>query len=138
MRWEEGRKGYVQPKTPPRDQMRATAPAMPSALLAAMVVLVTSNGCPRVVTLSPSCKWCTSCSTKLPTHSNMLSPAPTVSYISLLHMSLLKKHSRSKLLNLTGFFSSAGGAPMPVAALILWDYLSIDAGPDQGKRVLRR
>jgi len=27
---------------------------------------------------------------------------------------------------------------MPVAALILWDYLSIDAGPDQGKRVLRR
>jgi len=41
----------VQPRTPPRDQMRPMAPAMPSALLAAMVVLVTSSGCPRVVTL---------------------------------------------------------------------------------------
>lgn len=32
------------PKTPPRAQMRPMAPANPSALLAAMVVLTTSNG----------------------------------------------------------------------------------------------
>lgn len=68
----------------------------------------------------------------------MLSPAPTTLHISSRHIFLIQTHSRSKLLNLTGFFSSAGGAPMPVAALILWDQLSMDAGPDQGKRVLRR
>jgi hypothetical protein len=33
-----------QPKTPPRPQMRLTAPAMPSARLAAMVVFTTSRG----------------------------------------------------------------------------------------------
>jgi hypothetical protein len=34
----------LQPKTPPRPQMRLTAPAMPSARLAAMVVFTTSRG----------------------------------------------------------------------------------------------
>jgi len=40
----------VKPKEPPRLQIFAIAPAKPSALLAAMVVFTTSNGCPRVVT----------------------------------------------------------------------------------------
>lgn len=61
----------LQPRTPPRDQMRPKAAAKPSPRLAAMVVFVTSRGWPRVVT------------------SNMLRPAP-----------------RSKLENLTGFFSN--------------------------------
>jgi hypothetical protein len=47
------------------------------------------------------------------------------------------QHSRSRLLNLTGFFSSGAGAPM-VVELILWGCLVEDAGPDQGERVLRR
>ena len=45
-----GGKLHVQPKTPPRPQTRVRAPAKESALLAAMVVLTTSNGCPNVVT----------------------------------------------------------------------------------------
>lgn len=48
---------YSHPSAPPRLQIRPMAPAKPSALLAAMVVLTTSNGCPRVVTLhSRSCQ----------------------------------------------------------------------------------
>jgi len=50
---------------------------MPSFLLAAMVVFMTSSGCPRVVT------------------SNKFKPAPS-----------------SRLLNLTGFFSSLAGTAM--------------------------
>lgn len=51
---------------------------------------------------------------------------------------------RSKLLNLTGFFSSFGaalpmtGTPVTGVELILWGFLVEDTGPDQGKRVLRR
>ena len=53
-------------------------------------------------------------------------------------------NSRSKLLNLTGFFSSLGaalpmsGTPVTGVELILWGCLVEDTGPDQGKRVLRR
>lgn len=57
---------------------------MPSFLLAAMVVFMTSSGCPRVVT------------------SNKFKPAPS-----------------SRLLNLTGFFSSLAGTAIlgdPVTA----------------------
>lgn len=49
---------YSQPRTPPRPQMRPRAVPKPSPRLAAMVVLTTSSGWPRVVT------------------SNMFRPAP--------------------------------------------------------------
>lgn len=62
---------YLQPRIPPRLQILATAPAIPSERLAAMVVFMTSSGWPSVVT------------------SNRFRPEPS-----------------SKLLNLTGFFSS--------------------------------
>jgi hypothetical protein len=39
---------HSQPKTPPRPQILAIAPVMPSALLAAMVVLTTSKGYTKV------------------------------------------------------------------------------------------
>jgi hypothetical protein len=71
------------------------------------------------------------------TYSNMLRPAPTKSYISSCTQNLSHWHSRSRLLNLTGFFSSVGGAPA-IVELILWGSLVEDAGPDQGNRVLRR
>lgn len=40
----------LQPKGPPLPQILVSAPAKLSPRLAAMVVLVTSSGCPRVVT----------------------------------------------------------------------------------------
>jgi hypothetical protein len=80
-----------------------------------------------------------SCALGLPTYSNMLSPAPTIHYISTATNSLCTQNSRSRLLNLTGFFSSGAGAPIfDVVELILWGFLVKDAGPDQGDRVLRR
>lgn len=46
-----------------------------------------------------------------------------------MHTSLPKHYSRSKLLNLTGFFSSVGGIAMPAGAeLILWECLVVKCG----------
>ena len=77
---------------------------------------------------------------KLGTYSNMLRPAPTSNYISTRSHLAHIYDSRSKLLNLTGFFSSVGGIVGTPAGveLILWGSLVEDEGPDQGKRVLRR
>ena len=79
------------------------------------------------------------------TYSNMLRPAPTDSYVSAYSPLGTGANSRSRLLNLTGFFSSAGGpflamvgTPVAGVELILWDSLVEVLGPDQGKRVLRR
>lgn len=89
----------LHPKTPPLAQIRATLPIMPSVLFAAIVVFMTSNGCPSVVT------------------SNMFNPAP-----------------RSKLLNLTGFFSSLPeGEEEPTRGLGARTVLIVGVGGEGGR-----
>jgi hypothetical protein len=85
-----------------------------------------SQSCHPATTVSVA-----SCTSGLRTYSNMLSPAPTIHYISTPRNSLCTPNSRSKLLNLTGFFSSGAGARAPifdVVELILWGFLVKDAG----------
>ena len=93
----------LHPSTPPLLQMRETELIMPSFLLAAMVVFMTSSGWPSVVT------------------SNIFMPAPT-----------------SRLLNLTGFFSSLGGASIAADILVV-DCCNEQSVlvPDRGERTAR-
>ena len=122
------------PRTPPRAQILEIAPAKPSALLAAMVVLATSSGCPKVVTLGNTCQLSSHMQARSgagSTHSNMFRPAPTAGGSTLVSSQfphgrrVERQDLRNKLLNLTGFFSSGGGATRPAGADIIWEWLSV-------------
>ena len=144
------------PRTPPRPQILEMAPPKPSALLAAIVVLTTSNGynirvsIRRSFSLSPLsiggiylsqsshpavfvsaliliCQIACSCLGVLTqTCSDQLRLRTRIPVRARSHSQIQcpGSNSRSRLLNLTGFFSSVGGAGRPALAAgadIIWE-----------------
>jgi len=88
---QQGNQGSIHPRTPPRPHILVNAVANESPRFAAMVVLVTSNGCPKVVT------------SNLYPHQYS-----TSSFLSNWSTYMLRPAPSSRLLNLTGFFSGTG------------------------------
>jgi hypothetical protein len=128
-----------QPRAPPRPQMREMAPDMPSDLLAAMVVLTTSKGCSRRCQRAARARETSRVAERTCPRvvtSNKLRPAPTApTSASASPLALARgSHSRNRLLNLTGFFSSLGGpsamvgTPVEGVELISGDVLSKGMG----------
>lgn len=146
--------------------MRPMAPEKPSDLLAAIVVLTTSNGYAQLSASSyfeirsEAAYLSQSCYSEVQSVKIRRSLTSRWAVYSLEHVETSTdcglqsayvyrrqcalENSRNKLLNLIGFFSSFGaalatpGVPVMGLELILWGFVVEDMGPDQGKRVLRR